>query len=195
MHNARDACCSLIKDFLFCANRDPEEPRVKPPNHQALNEHGGACHNYFGNVDSSLPSSDILGIHEADLPLDLKMRTFALATAFLSAASIAFCTENLTKPLTSRILLPSNFKPSQSFKNVNLLHAINLEKSYPKESINVVIENIASTAQDEYFLPFTARQMETIGGLEVKDRKDPESGLFEVDAVEFDPQRYYKQAN
>lgn len=67
---------------------------------------------------------------------------------------------------------------------------INLEKSYPKESINVLIENTASSPQDEYYLPFTSRQMETIGALEVKDRKDPDGGLFEVDAVQFDTQRY-----
>lgn len=126
---------------------------------------------------------------EADLPPELTMRTFEIATAFLSIASTAFCVENLTKPLTSRLLLPSNFKPSQTFKNVNLLHTINLEKSYPKESINVVIENIVSTPQNEYFLPFTARQMETIGSLEVRDRKNPDGGLFEVEAVEFDTER------
>jgi len=68
-----------------------------------------------------------------------------------------------------------------------------LEKSYPKESINVAIENIASTPQDEYFIPFTSRQMETIGGLEVKDKKDPDSPLFDVEAVEFDPERYGNQ--
>ena len=116
----------------------------------------------------------------------------AFATAVLSFASTALYTEkgNLTKPLASRLILPSTFKPPQNFKNVNLVHTINLEKSYPKESINVVIENIASSAQDEYFIPFTSQQMETIGGLEVKDRKDPESGLFEVEAVDFDTERY-----
>ena len=53
----------------------------------------------------------------------------------------------------------------------------------------MVIENIANTPQDEYFIPFTSRQMETIGGLEVKDRKDPDGVLFEVEAVEFDTER------
>jgi oligosaccharyltransferase complex subunit alpha (ribophorin I) len=65
-----------------------------------------------------------------------------------------------------------------------------LEKNYPKEAINVVIENIAKSAQNEYYIPFTSRQMETIGGLEVRDRKDPEGALFQVEAVEFDPERY-----
>ncbi|CAG8961914.1 hypothetical protein HYFRA_00013714 [Hymenoscyphus fraxineus] len=118
------------------------------------------------------------------------MRPLAIATAVLSFTSSVFCADNsnLTKPLTSKIILPSNFKPAQNFKNANLVHIINLEKSYPKESINVLIENIASTAQDEYFIPFTTQQMATIGGLEVKDRKNPEAGLFQVDAVEFDPE-------
>ncbi|TVY35977.1 Dolichyl-diphosphooligosaccharide--protein glycosyltransferase subunit [Lachnellula subtilissima] len=105
------------------------------------------------------------------------MRPLAIATAVLSFASAAVCVEkgNLTKPLTSKLILPSTFRPAQNFKNANLVHIINLEKSYPKESINVVIENVASTPQDEYFIPFTSQQMATIGGLEVKDRKNPES--------------------
>lgn len=119
------------------------------------------------------------------------MKAFAIAAAVLSAASTALCAEagSLTKPLNSRIILPSNFKPAQSFKNVNLVHNINLEKSYPKETVNVVIENIASTPQDEYFIPFTSRQMETIGGLEVKDKKNLDSPLFKVEAVEFVTER------
>ena len=128
---------------------------------------------------------------QAGLPQSFKMRPFEIAATVVSFATAALCSNagNLTKPLTSRIILPTNFKPPQTFRNINLVHTINLEKSYPKESINVVIENIATTAQDEYFIPFTSRQMETIGGLEVKDKKDIESGLFEVKAVEFDPER------
>jgi oligosaccharyltransferase complex subunit alpha (ribophorin I) len=53
----------------------------------------------------------------------------------------------------------------------------------------VLIENTASSPQDEYFIPFTSQQMETIATLEVRDRKDPDSGLFDVEAVEFDAQR------
>ena len=126
------------------------------------------------------------------MPPDFKMRLLAIGAAVLSFTSTALCTEkgNLTKPLTSKLILPSTFKPPQNFKNVNLVHIINLEKNYPKESINVVIENIASTPQDEYFIPFTSQQMETIGGLEAKDKKNADAGLFEVGAVEFDPERY-----
>jgi oligosaccharyltransferase complex subunit alpha (ribophorin I) len=118
------------------------------------------------------------------------MRPLSLAAAILSFASAALCAEkgNLTKPLTSRVILPSTFKPAQTFKNTNLVRLINLEKSYPRETINVVIENIASTPQDEYFLPFTSRQMETIGGLEVRDKKVIDGALFKVDAIDFDPE-------
>ncbi|KAH8814907.1 Ribophorin I [Xylogone sp. PMI_703] len=118
------------------------------------------------------------------------MKPIAFAAAVLlgyaSTAISATDKANVTKPAISKQILPSNFKPPQVFKNANLVHIINLEKNYPKESINVVIENIASTPQDEYFLPFASAQMEKIGILEVKDRKDPDSPLFEVDPVEFD---------
>jgi oligosaccharyltransferase complex subunit alpha (ribophorin I) len=120
------------------------------------------------------------------------MKSLAFATAVLSFATAALCsdTSNVTKPQRSRLILPSTFKPPQVFKNINLVHVVNLEKGYPKESVNVVIENTESTPQDEYFIPFTSREMETIGALEVKDRKDPSGGLFDVEAVEFDPERY-----
>ena len=119
------------------------------------------------------------------------MRPLALAAAVLSFSSTALSIEkgNLTKPLASRLILPSTFKPAQVFNNVNLVHIINLEKGYPKESINVAIENIDGRPQDEYFIPFTSEQMAAIGSLEVKDRKDPDGGLFDVETVEFDTKR------
>lgn len=117
------------------------------------------------------------------------MWPLALGTAVLSFTATVLAEANLTDTLQSRLILPSTFKPPQVFKNVNLVHVIGLEKSYAKESINVVIENTASTAQDEYYIPFTSAQMATIGMFEVKDRKDPEAGPFNVAAVEFDPER------
>ena len=120
------------------------------------------------------------------------MKPLALATAVLSLVAIAFGAEksNTSEQLTSKNVLPSTFRPPQVFKNVNLVHIINLEKGYPKETVNVVIENIASSPQYEYFIPFTAEQMQKIGGLEVRDKKVPELGKFVVDAVEIDSQRY-----
>ena len=82
--------------------------------------------------------------------------------------------------------LKSTFTPPQVFKNANLVHIISLEKNFVKEQINVVIENIASDAQNDYYLPFSADQMSRVGGLEVRDRKDANAGKFEVEAVEFD---------
>lgn len=119
------------------------------------------------------------------------MKPLAFATAVLSLATTAACAakSNLTKPLTSRNVLPANFKPAQVFRNVNLVHVINLEKNYPKESINVVIENIDSKPQDEYYIPFTSEQMEKIGVLEVRDRKAADLGLFDTEAVAIDGDR------
>lgn len=103
-----------------------------------------------------------------------------VAAALLSLLGVA---------AASSVELPPTFKPPQVFKNANLVHVVSLEKNYVKESVNVLIENIASSPQDEYFIPFTADQMSRIGGIEVKDRKNPEAGPFTVEAVEFDPKR------
>ncbi|KAI9761669.1 MAG: hypothetical protein M4579_000903 [Chaenotheca gracillima] len=116
------------------------------------------------------------------------MKAFAVATTTLSllAGTIWAAESNLTTPLASRIILPSNFKPPQVFKNVNLLRSLNLEKGYPRESINVVIQNVDSKPQDEYFLPFEADVVGKIAGLEVGDKKEPEKGAFDVELVEYD---------
>jgi oligosaccharyltransferase complex subunit alpha (ribophorin I) len=116
------------------------------------------------------------------------MKSLAFATAVLSfAAATVYATES---NLTTQNALPSTFKPPQVFKNTNLVHIINLEKGYPKETVNLVIENIASTPQDEYFIPFTAKQMKQIAALEVKDKKQSELGTFKVELVAIDSERY-----
>lgn len=116
----------------------------------------------------------------------------AFAVAFLSLLSPSAADTNVAGPSVSKITLPSTFNPPQVFKNANLVHVISLEKNYAKEIINVVIENVSKEPQNEYFLPFSAEQMEKIGGLEVKDRKDATVVDFGIDIVEFDPERYVR---
>lgn len=117
------------------------------------------------------------------------MRTSALFPALLSLVSLVSPIRAAAVDDASQAKLPATFKPAQVFKNANLVHVISLERNYVKESINVLIENIDSKPQDEYYLPFTADQMSRLGGLEVKDRKDANAGPFGVEAVEFDPER------
>jgi oligosaccharyltransferase complex subunit alpha (ribophorin I) len=118
------------------------------------------------------------------------MRSFAvLATACLSLLSPLPAAAKVTGAAVSKIALPSTFTPPQVFKNANLVHVISLEKNFAKENINVVIENVSKEPQDEYFLPFSAEQMERVGGFEVKDRKDATVTGFAVEPVEFDPPR------
>lgn len=116
------------------------------------------------------------------------MKFAALLPALASCLSlVAAATFDSTR--TSKISLPSTFKPPQVFKNANLVHIISLEKSYAKEVINTKIENIAKEPQDEYFIPFTPDQMSRVGGFEVKDKKNANAGPFSVEAVEYDPVR------
>jgi len=108
--------------------------------------------------------------------------------AVLAIATLVSADANTTHE--SRNILPSTFKPAQHFRNVNLVRNINLEKSYARETINVVVENVDAQPQSEYFLPFEQSSLGRIGGLEVKDKKDPEKAGFLVDVVEVDPYGY-----
>ena len=120
------------------------------------------------------------------------MKSLAFGTAVLSLLSttVEAAKSNISQPLASRLILPTNFKPPQVFKNVNLLHSINLEKGYAREAIVGVIENISKEPQDEYFLPFSAEVMGKIGVLEVRDKKDTDTGNFVTEVVEYDVSRF-----
>jgi oligosaccharyltransferase complex subunit alpha (ribophorin I) len=119
------------------------------------------------------------------------MKSLNIAAAILLLVPSSLCApeSNLTEPPSSSIILPATFKPPQAFKNINLLRTVNLEKGYPRESINVVIENIDSSPQDEYFLPFDTTTLEKVGGLEVRDKKQEDLGPMDVKVIEFDSER------
>jgi len=118
------------------------------------------------------------------------MRSFNSIAACLSLV-LATCiaNANLSTPLLSNQILPDNFKPPQTFKNVNLLRNINLEKGYVKETVSVVIENINAKEQDTYYIPFKAEAIGNVGGLEVRDKKNPEIPAILSEVVEYDPYR------
>lgn len=120
------------------------------------------------------------------------MRSLPLLFGWFAAASAAY---NGSDPLLSKQILPA-FKPPQVFRNTNLVRNVNLEKGYPRETINIVVENIADKPQDEYYVPFTSSVIARVGGFEVRDKKEPEKPAFEAEIVEFDPasQRYIRHS-
>jgi len=120
------------------------------------------------------------------------MRSLTIAGAVLSFAASSLCAVqgNLTKPLSSKLLLAGDFSPPPVFINTNLVHIINLERNYAKETVNVVIENISEEPQSDYYVPFPSWQMAKIGGFEAKDRKNTQGGLFRVSPAEYSEQRY-----
>ncbi|KFY25933.1 hypothetical protein V493_04359 [Pseudogymnoascus sp. VKM F-4281 (FW-2241)] len=116
----------------------------------------------------------------------VNIKALSLATAVLSFAGAALSKSTITKPASSQNILPSTFTPPQVFKNTNIIRSINLEKSYPRNVVNVVIENISPEAQDEYYIPFTTQQAERLGNFEVKDNKDLTGPSFDFEAVSID---------
>ncbi|KAM7192266.1 dolichyl-diphosphooligosaccharide--protein glycosyltransferase subunit 1 [Rhypophila sp. PSN 637] len=118
------------------------------------------------------------------------MKASAVFSAALSLFTLASAASSAGSDKgTSKIKLPSTFKPPQAFKNVNLVHVVSVEKNYVKENINVLIENIDKAPQDEYYIPFTADQASRLGGVEVKDRNRKEANPppFSAEVVEYDP--------
>ena len=118
------------------------------------------------------------------------MRPFIVLAASLFLSSPSYADDsNLTDPLSSHQILPAGFKPPETFKNVNLVRNINLEKGYVRETVNVVIENTNSQPQDEYYFPFNADTIGKVGGFEARDKKDASKPPFAAEVVEYDPTR------
>ncbi|RJE25961.1 oligosaccharyltransferase alpha subunit [Aspergillus sclerotialis] len=90
---------------------------------------------------------------------------------------------------SSRLSLPPDFKPPQVFKNTNLVRNTNLEKGYVRETVNVVVENIGKKPQSDYYLPFPTNVYDKVGALEVRDKKAPEKGRFDVETTEVELSR------
>ena len=119
----------------------------------------------------------------------MKLSIFALL--HLAGSPWQACARDILddESLTSRNILPANFKPPQVFRNSNLVRTINLEKGYVRESINVNIENVDSSPQSEYFFPFEAGTIDKVGGFDVRDKQDPKKPAFSSETVEYDQQR------
>ncbi|KAL1609773.1 dolichyl-diphosphooligosaccharide--protein glycosyltransferase subunit 1 [Nothophoma quercina] len=115
------------------------------------------------------------------------MRSFSLFTSAIAAlASFANAELNLSEPLRSKQVLPSTFKPPQVFKNAHLVRTTNLDKAYPRETVNILIENVDSKPQSEYYVPFDTSLLSKVGGFEVRDKKNAAAGTFKVEVVGLD---------
>lgn len=108
------------------------------------------------------------------------MKWSTIFAAFsLCADCLCSAEPNLTHNLQSaQKLLQDGFKPPQVFRNVNLVRNTNLEKGFVREQINVVIENVDTTPQSEYYLPFDYDTVGKVGGFEAREKQAAESEIL-----------------
>ena len=88
---------------------------------------------------------------------------------------------NTSNPSSRLQTLPSAFKPPQVFQHNNLVRDINLDKSYVRETVNVVVENVDANDQTGYYFPIQTELLGTVGGFEARDKKDEIGKTFAVD--------------
>lgn len=108
------------------------------------------------------------------------MRLGALLGAVWLLVASSFAQSNSTSHPQSRQILQADFQPQQVFENVNLVRTTNLEKGYVRETINLVVSNVDKKPQSEYYLPFAYDTIGSIGGIEVRDKKDASKPPFNV---------------
>lgn len=126
-------------------------------------------------------------LQDRQLP-PVTMRLFTAVTAFcgLVLPSSLVCADEKT---TSRVAATSEFNPPQVFMNTHLVRNTNLEKGYVREVVNVVVDNVDKQPQSNYYLPFPSDVFDKVGSLEVRDKKAPEKGRMDVEAVGVDFRR------
>lgn len=115
------------------------------------------------------------------------MRVLGLVASCLTAlATLSTAELNVTTPETSKQILSNTFKPPQVFQHANLVRTVNVVKSYARETVNVIVENVDSQPQSEYYIPFELGTIARVGNLEVRDKNAPENRFTDVETVEFD---------
>ncbi|KAI1957798.1 dolichyl-diphosphooligosaccharide--protein glycosyltransferase subunit 1 [Ophidiomyces ophidiicola] len=102
-----------------------------------------------------------------------------IAAAALALTSCVYATKPNSTSATHA--LPNNFFPPQVFKNLNLLRNINLEKGYPRETINILVENAGDTPQSKYYVPFSSEVISKVGGFEAWEKNAESNGKFKVE--------------
>ncbi|WEW57985.1 dolichyl-diphosphooligosaccharide--protein glycosyltransferase subunit 1 [Emydomyces testavorans] len=119
---------------------------------------------------------------------------FLAAVALLLTSCVHATDPNSTYASSTAHVLPRNFSPPQTFKNLNLLRNINLEKGYVREIITVLIENIDKQPQSTYYIPFSNEVIGKVGGLEAWEKNAEKNGRFPVEATQFhleSPNQYF----
>lgn len=112
-----------------------------------------------------------------------------LAGCAAALLSFAKAEANLSNPDVSKQILGGTFEPPQVFQHTNLVRTVNLEKEYPRETVNVVVENIDNGPQQDYYLPFTQDLIGRVGGFEVKDKNKPDTVFPNPEIVGIDSYR------
>lgn len=112
-----------------------------------------------------------------------------LAALLLSCGLVSATAANTTATEPAIQVLPKNFRPPQVFQNNNLVRIINLEKSYVRESINVVVENVDKRPQSEYYVAFPTDTIDKVGGLEGWPKDSEEKKKFTVTSTRQIPSR------
>lgn len=108
----------------------------------------------------------------------------AVALLTLSSVSLAAATNSTVKTLLDSFTVP------QVFENTNLVRNVNLDRSYPRETANIVVKNVGSRPASEYYYLFPSNLIGHVSGFEVKDRKDPKAGPFHVELAQYASPKY-----
>jgi oligosaccharyltransferase complex subunit alpha (ribophorin I) len=104
--------------------------------------------------------------------------------ALLSLVSLAAASTTSVKTLKDSFTVP------QAFENTNLVRNVNLERSYPRETANIVVKNIGAGPASEYYYRFPSDLISHVSGFEVKDRNDPKSRPFRVELAQYTSPKY-----
>lgn len=116
-----------------------------------------------------------------------RLRQCAVALLLVSSTLVAASSSASNSTIK---LLSASFAPPKVFENTNLVRNVNLDRSYPRETTNIVVKNIDSKPQSEYYYLFPTDQIHKVGGFEVKDKKNAASGTFKVELAQYTSPRF-----
>jgi oligosaccharyltransferase complex subunit alpha (ribophorin I) len=102
--------------------------------------------------------------------LSLEVRHCAVLLLQLSVSLVTAASSNATVRL-----LPDSFTPPSLFENTNLVRNVNLDRSYPRETTNIVIKNVGKQPQSQYYFQFPTDLVPNVAGLAVKNKNNADA--------------------
>jgi ribophorin I len=146
------------------------------PSHQSLGTNSWPRRTFRQHSTSTNPQHQVT----IAMRLSLGVRHCAVLLLQLSTSLVTAASANATV-----LTLSNSFTPPNVFENTNLVRNVNLDRSYPRETTNIVVKNLDKQPQSTYYFQFPTELVPNVAGLTVKNKNNADA-TYKVELAQYE---------